>query len=386
MIKKIKYGLGLIKTSYNKPAHIKAILNDIFKSENKSYSNKEHLKSAMEWLCRAQDVTGCGGVSGGYYLYKGWGQPYPETTGYIIPTFISYAKLIKDDNYIKRAISMGDWEIKIQLPSGAVRGEMGINDSPAVFDTGQVIFGWLSLYNETRQNRFMDAAIKAGDWLMSVQDKDGKWSKHIYQNTLHTYNTRVAWSLMELYNVTNNKRYKTAAEKNILWAMDQARENGWFNHMSFSDNHPPHTHTIAYTLRGLLESSFYLSGETKQKVVNIVKKASENMVAKYESREYLPATLNENWESKDTYSCLTGNVQISIILLTLVKHRLINNGIKFLNVAQNLIDQVKIRQSVDSKHLGIEGAIPGSYPIWGGYMPFAYPNWAAKFFADAIML
>jgi hypothetical protein len=31
------------------------------------------------------------------------------------------------------------------------------------------------------------------------------------------------------------------------------------------------------------------------------------------------------------------------------------------------------------------GAIKGSHPIWGGYDPFRYPNWAAKFFADALM-
>ena len=28
----------------------------------------------------------------------------------------------------------------------------------------------------------------------------------------------------------------------------------------------------------------------------------------------------------------------------------------------------------------------GSYPIWGAYDRFCYPAWAAKFFADAVML
>jgi hypothetical protein len=32
------------------------------------------------------------------------------------------------------------------------------------------------------------------------------------------------------------------------------------------------------------------------------------------------------------------------------------------------------------------GAIPGSFPIWGRYEPFAFPNWATKFFCDALML
>ncbi len=30
------------------------------------------------------------------------------------------------------------------------------------------------------------------------------------------------------------------------------------------------------------------------------------------------------------------------------------------------------------------GAIRGSQPIWGQYSPFTYPNWATKFFVDAL--
>jgi len=32
------------------------------------------------------------------------------------------------------------------------------------------------------------------------------------------------------------------------------------------------------------------------------------------------------------------------------------------------------------------GGIAGSAPIWGRYSMFEYPNWAAKFFADAMMM
>jgi hypothetical protein len=32
------------------------------------------------------------------------------------------------------------------------------------------------------------------------------------------------------------------------------------------------------------------------------------------------------------------------------------------------------------------GGIKGSHPIHGGYHPWQYPNWAAKFFADALMM
>jgi hypothetical protein len=34
----------------------------------------------------------------------------------------------------------------------------------------------------------------------------------------------------------------------------------------------------------------------------------------------------------------------------------------------------------------VRGAIAGSAPIWGAYSRFEFPNWAAKFFADALMM
>ena len=34
----------------------------------------------------------------------------------------------------------------------------------------------------------------------------------------------------------------------------------------------------------------------------------------------------------------------------------------------------------------LRGGIAGSAPIWGDYSRFEFPNWAAKFFADALMM
>ena len=35
---------------------------------------------------------------------------------------------------------------------------------------------------------------------------------------------------------------------------------------------------------------------------------------------------------------------------------------------------------------GVRGGTPGSHPLKGGYMKNRYPNWAGKFFMDALML
>ena len=43
-------------------------------------------------------------------------------------------------------------------------------------------------------------------------------------------------------------------------------------------------------------------------------------------------------------------------------------------------------QNLQTPDMNIRGGIKGSHPVNGGYMTWRYPNWAAKFFMDALML
>ena len=80
------------------------------------------LQAAAEWLACAQDATGSGGVSAHYDAAKNkWVGAYPETTGYIIPTFFRYADCSGNDEYRERAVRMAAWESDIQLADGGVR-------------------------------------------------------------------------------------------------------------------------------------------------------------------------------------------------------------------------------------------------------------------------
>lgn len=391
MVKNILNKIFAIVNTLKDPFHLRVTVRDLFRRHERILSDEVHLNAAMEWLCRAQSVTGCGGVSGGYYFSRGWMPVYPETTGYIIPTFLKYGRIMNDMEYIERSKTMGDWEIEIQLPSGAVRGGMGVNEYPTVFNTGQVILGWLALYKELKNDRYLNASIKAADWLLQVQDEDGKWSRYTHKGVTHAYNTKVAWPLFELHEYTGDIRYKTAAGKNILWTLSCAKENGWFDYMGFAGHERPFTHTIAYTLQGLLESVPYLPAATAEKTLLIVQKACKNIISKHIFSEkkflkrvgLLPGTLDENWQSSDNYSCLTGNAQMAIIFLKLYK---ISGDVEYIQAVVKMIEQIKGTQDLYGRNSGIRGAVAGSWPIWGSYTRFAYPNWAAKFFADGLML
>jgi hypothetical protein len=387
-----KNSLASILYSFIHPTQLVVILRDIFKLSHKQFSNKMHLESAMLWLCRSQDRWESGGCAATFGFYSEWGPPYPETTGYIISTFLKYAIFSDDERFRERAKRMGDWEIELQLPSGAVKGGFGDYDYPIVFNTGMVILGWTDLYNSTMDKRFIEAAVKAGDWLCSIIDEDGKWSKFEYKEIPHTYSSRVAWSLLEIFKHTGNAKYKDAAILNLKWVLSKVKENGWIEEMGFyKGDINPLTHTIAYTLRGLLESSSFCEVNLKAKLQGIVMHASDKLIQWYEGKnsfpdrhiKLLPGRFDENWQPAVKYSCLTGNAQMAIIWLKLYQ---LSEDQRYLKSARELLHQLKKAQNIKSSNPGINGGIAGSYPIWGDYMRFSYPNWAVKFYADALML
>jgi hypothetical protein len=386
--------------SFIHPTQLIEIIRNLFNLTHRTYSNEQHLEASISWLCRSQDrwqgvsKDGLedGGCSAFYGFYGIWAPPYPETTGYIISTFIQYANKFNDESIGERAKRMGDWEIKVQLPSGAVRGGVALTDYPIVFNTGMVILGLVELYKYSGNERYLSASKKAADWICRVMDNDGKWSKYDYNGIPHTYSSRVAWSLLEVYKLTDNLNYKESARKNIEWVLSNVQDNGWINGMGFNNgDEAPLTHTIAYTLRGLLESSFFFEDEFKLRIQKIVIASAEQIMNIYEncdgypniSLKLLPGRINRFWKPAAKYSCLTGNAQISIIWLKIYK---LKRDDRFLRSARLIIDQLKRVHSLKSINPGIRGGIAGSYPIWGQYMQFRYPNWAAKFFADALML
>src|SRR6185437_14590925 len=112
-------------------------------------------------------------------------------TGYIIPTFFRYAGFSGDDRYRERAIRMAAWESDIQLADGGVRaGTMdGPEAVPTIFNTGQVLFGWLAAWQQTEDARFRDSLVRAADWLMTAQDPDGAWRRFASPFAGHTLNT-----------------------------------------------------------------------------------------------------------------------------------------------------------------------------------------------------
>jgi len=358
------------------------ILDDTIGRSQELQSLDSHVQTAMDWLCLAQDSQPNGGVSLRYSLLKGWDASYPETTGYIIPTFFHYAVLTQRDEYFLRAIRMADWELSIQSQDGSFNGgPLGSGYDSFVFDTGQIIFGLIAAHKTTRKDQYINAATKAGKWLIRAQDGDGAWRKCTFHSIPHTYYTRVAWALAELGAYVGDDTYSKAASQNIDWALAKQRNNGWFDCAGFTEraHSAPYTHTIAYTIRGILETALLLN---KKACLDAVKRSADALTSAICTNGSYFDAYNSDWRPTSSVSCLTGNAQIAIILLRLYK---ITGVVEYFKTAQKAIRFLCQHQRLNGPPQTL-GAIAGSYPIWGRYQRFAFPNWATKFFVDALLL
>ena len=107
------------------------------------------------------------------------------------------------------------------------------------------------------------------------------------------------------------------------------------------------------------------------------------IIAKQRADGWLSGTYADNWIPKANYCCLTGLAQMSIIWQRLLQSQ---NRNDLEQHAERGINFIKTNHRLTGKKDPQDGGIAGSAPIWGRYSMFEYPNWAAKFFADALML
>src|SRR5580704_5295578 len=101
-----------------------------------------------------------------------------------------------------------------------------------------------------------------------------------------------------------------------------------------------------------------------------------------ELSRFLPGLVGGDWRGRSRYACLTGNCQMALIWFRL--HSLSRN-LRLINAALKAIDLVKLAQPMRNPNPGLFGGIPGSDPIHGAYIEGAVPNWAAKYFIDALL-
>jgi len=362
------------------------LLKKDFYSQVKTYSAAEvqqSLQKAASWLMAAQKANQDGGM-GSYHLINKWSSSYPETTGYIIPTLIHYGKVYGHQDAVNTAIRAADFLLKIQKPSGGWQGgRMKDNKPEIVFNTGQIIRGMIAAFEQTGKEIYLNAGIKAGKWLSEVQHPEGFWMTHALMNQPRVYDTFVDTPLLALFQITGNESFKAAAVRNLDWVTDEKMlENGWFEDCdnTVKRNDKPILHTIAYTLDGLIDCSVLLNDE---KYFRAAENGSLLLRDTFLADGFLNGRYDRDWNGSEYMIC-TGCAQMVIIWLKIYKKTGDENYLEASLKMLNLLIFIQSRNiKEDNSTLG---ALPGSFPLWGRYEPFAFPNWATKFFCDALLL
>lgn len=346
----------------------------------------EVINATVSWLNRAQDCSASndGGVARDYSLINGWATSYPETTGYIIPTFIELAKRTGNEAMHKRARRMLNWCVNIQFPEGGFQGGM-IGSTPRVpvtFNTGQILLGLCAGVNEYGYLNLIDAMNKAAVWLRDSQDGDGCWRKRPTPFAApgeKAYETHVAWGLLEAERVAPNNGYGEAGLRQINWALTKQSSNGWFSSNCLTNPRAPLTHTIGYVLRGLIEGYLY---SHRPVLLTAARRTADGILSAIETDGRLPGRLNSKWKGEVSFVCLTGSVQIAHCLFLLYQE---TGDKRYLEHGKKLNAFVRRTVRLDGPEY-MRGGIKGSFPIDGDYGQWQYLNWAAKFFIDANLL
>ena len=350
------------------------------------HSDLEHLQAAAAWLERAQDATPDGGVVGRYRLNVGWTSSYPETTGYLIPTLLDLADFLEEPRFRQRAERAVSFLLGLQHDNGAFPGnEVHENtDKPSPFNTGQILNGLVVWHAATGDETAGEAARRAGDWLLSVQDEDGAFRKYFYYDQPSTYSAHQTCWLAQLGVHVGKQKYLDAVDRHLDWLLTNFDDTaGWFSGMGFDaaqhEARTAFTHTIAYTIWGVLFSAQALG---RADALAAAEKAAAGVRDVQTRLGRLPGLLGANWQPAGDFCCLTGNAQMALIWLRLYEQ----SGDKaWLDAAQRAIDEIKLRHPLRNANPAIAGGVPGSFPIWGDYIFGGLPNWAAKFFIDALL-
>jgi hypothetical protein len=250
-----------------------------------------------------------------------------------------------------------------------------------VFNSGQVLFGMLALWRATGEPKWMDAARAGLRWLASGMGSDGLWPGGDYRASgTPSYYSHVLWPMLDVGVELQDTTIRDAVIRGVRTIVGRVQDNGSVRGWGFDEGSVAFTHTIAYTIRGIQGCGELLGDDS---VLSAAVPALERLVRISELRGgRLPGSLNEAWRPEGNYVCLTGSAQVAECVLL---HESRHADLRLVSAAARMLDVVCNVQRLESVFSGTRGAVGGSCPVWGPYMRYRYPNWAAKFLCDGLL-
>jgi len=261
--------------------------------------------------------------------------PYPEVTGYFIPTLYNWGER-------ELARTCTRWLLSIQMADGAFPAPDGV---PYTFDTGQVMRGLCAALSDMDN---IEAPLRrACDWVVKQVAEDGRlttpstelWTG-IANDLIHTY---VLPPLAEAGRVLGVREYGEAAQFVLSYYKKQETLVP-FNRLS---------HFHAYAMEALCEMGEL---DLARRGMAVVERCQRRDGA-------IPAYPDVEW------ICSTGMAQYAIVWYMLDHPQPADRALSYLEKIQNR-----------------SGGFYGSYGKGAKYIPSAEISWAVKYFLDAHLL
>lgn len=282
---------------------------------------------ALAWL-RANEIP-----SGGIRVHSAHPDAYPEVSGYLIPTLLSYG----EKDLAKRVIH---WLLCIQRKDGSYTNPDG---TPHVFDTGQILRGLLD--GAQVVPGALAAAERAADYLTNEMSKGGTsgFGKRYLSNIPETVHLYVLPPLLRASKVFVKPEY--------AMVVNQCKEY-YFDHSHFLQENTL-THFLGYELEALIDLGHAdLASPLLTKLADHLEKDAS-----------LDQTDGKSW------ICAPGLAQLAICWYKTGRWKAADKALAHLELHQNP-----------------SGGFFGSYGKGAPYFPKFEISWAVKYYLDAHLM
>lgn len=278
---------------------------------------------------------------GGVVVTSSQRNPYPEVTGYWIPTLLR-------EGQSELARAFGTWLINDQAADGGFYDPA--RTETYVFDTGQVIRGLVALLEELPEAE--RALRKACDWMLSRGDSRGRlqppkspdaWAmgeRGRCPEAIHLY---ALPGLIEAAERLDERRYRDFAIRSRDWYIQTDRTEDFRRREMLS-------HFFCYVQEALVDLG---AGD-------LAARGMENLERHRSPAGGLPAFFDVPW------ICTPGTFQAGIIWAKLGDTRRARDTVAFIE-----------------EFVNASGGFYGSYGPGSTYFPAEEPSWAQKFQLDA---
>jgi rhamnogalacturonyl hydrolase YesR len=211
---------------------------------------ERRIEEGKEYLLRILDPA----QSGAHKVYYAPTDSFaPELhTIYTASTALTLLKLharTGDESVLERALDASDFMLDMQshdereLTAGGFFYSFDLKRQKplprlAVGTTSKSVFTLLELHAVTREQRYLDAAVLAADWLISMQRPNGAANAYLSRNgevpyRVHRsesmlYTGQLLSALSRVYRATKNPRYVDAAARTARHLLDRVSHHGCY--------------------------------------------------------------------------------------------------------------------------------------------------------------